>query len=93
MKKLAETGLSRIHVGLESGDDEILRRIKKGTDSEQQITAGKYVMDVGIELSLYVILGIGGKERTREHAVETARVLNQISPDFIRLRTIAGSGM
>lgn len=87
MKKLAETDLSRIHVGLESGDDEILRRIKKGTDSEQQITTGKYVMDVGIELSLYVILGIGGKERTREHAVETARVLNQISPDFIRLRT------
>ncbi|MFC1635200.1 radical SAM protein [Planctomycetota bacterium] len=87
MKKLAKAGLSRIHVGLESGDDEILRRIKKGTDSEKQIAAGKYVMDAGIELSLYVILGIGGKERTRQHAVETAEVLNQISPDFIRLRT------
>jgi len=87
MKKLAQAGLSRIHVGLESGDDEILRRIKKGTDSEQHIAAGKYVMDAGIELSLYVILGIGGKERTRQHAVETAKVLNQVSPDFIRLRT------
>jgi len=87
MKKLAKSGLSRIHVGLESGDDEILRRIQKGTDSEKQIAAGKYVMEAGIELSLYVILGIGGKERTRQHALETARVLNQISPDFIRLRT------
>jgi len=87
MKKLAEAGLSRIHVGLESGDDEILRLIKKGTDSKQQIEAGKYVMGAGIELSLYVILGIGGKERTRQHAAETAGVLNRISPDFIRLRT------
>ena len=87
MKKLAKAGLSRIHVGLESGDDEILRLIKKGTDSEKQIAAGKYVMDAGIELSLYVILGIGGKQRSRQHAVQTARVLNRISPDFIRLRT------
>jgi len=87
MKKLAKAGLSRIHVGLESGDDEILRLIKKGTDSEKQIAAGKYVMDAGIELSLYVILGIGGKQRTSQHAVQTARVLNRISPDFIRLRT------
>jgi len=87
MKKLAKAGLARIHVGLESGDDEILRLIKKGTDSEKQITAGKYVMDAGIELSLYVILGIGGKQRTGQHSVETARVLNRISPDFIRLRT------
>ncbi len=87
MKKLAKAGLSRIHVGLESGDDEILGLIKKGTDSEKQIAAGKYVMDAGIELSLYVILGIGGKERTHQHARETAKVLNRISPDFIRLRT------
>jgi radical SAM superfamily enzyme YgiQ (UPF0313 family) len=87
MEKLAKAGLSRIHVGLESGDDEILRLIKKGTNSEEQIAAGKYVMDAGIELSLYVILGIGGKQRTDQHAVETAKVLNRISPDFIRLRT------
>ncbi len=87
MKKLAESGLSRIHVGLESGDDAILGRIKKGTDSKEQIATGKYVIDAGIELSLYVILGIGGQERTRQHAVETARVLSSISPDFIRLRT------
>ena len=52
-----------------------------------QIEAGKYVMNAGIELSLYVMLGIGGSERSQIHARETARVLNQIEPDFIRLRT------
>ena len=87
MKKLADAGLNRIHVGLESGDDLVLKRIKKGSDSRQQIVAGKWVREAGIELSLYVILGIGGKDRTKEHATETARVLNAIGPDFIRLRT------
>jgi len=87
LKRLADAGLSRIHVGLESGDDVILKRIKKGTSGHEQIEAGKWVMDAGIELSLYVILGIGGKLRTLSHARETAKVLNQIEPDFIRLRT------
>jgi len=87
LKRLADAGLSRIHVGLESGDDVILKLIKKGTSSHEQIEAGKWVMDAGIELSLYVILGIGGKRRTISHARETAKVLNQIEPDFIRLRT------
>jgi len=87
LKALRESGLSRIHVGLESGDNEILRRIKKGTDAATQIQAGKWVREAGIELSEYVILGIGGKERTHDHAVETAKVLNSIEPDFIRFRT------
>lgn len=87
LKRLAEAGLSRIHVGLESGDDVILEKIKKGTTRKEQVKAGRRVMDVGIELSLYVILGIGGKERTGPHATETADVLNEIEPDFIRLRT------
>jgi radical SAM superfamily enzyme YgiQ (UPF0313 family) len=87
LKQLAAAGLSRIHVGLESGDDVILKQIKKGTNSLEQIEAGRWVMDAGIELSLYVILGIGGRDRTKFHAKETARVLNKIAPDFIRLRT------
>ena len=87
LRKLKENGLLRIHVGLESGDDDVLRRIKKGTDSVEQTQAGLWVKEAGIELSEYVILGIGGKERTKEHAEATARVLSAISPDFIRLRT------
>ena len=87
LKRLAEAGLSRIHVGLESGDDTTLKRIKKGTNSREHIETGNWVKDAGIELSMYVILGIGGQERSLDHAKETAAVLNQIEPDFIRLRT------
>ncbi len=87
LQRLAEAGLSRIHVGLESGDDVIIKRIKKGTNSAQQIEAGRWVAEAGIELSLYVILGIGGKERTKPHATNTAKVLNAIEPHFTRLRT------
>jgi radical SAM superfamily enzyme YgiQ (UPF0313 family) len=87
LKILAEAGLSRIHVGLESGDDVILEKVKKGSTSEQQIKAGCWVKEAGIDLSEYVVLGIGGKERTEEHITETVKVLNQIDPDFIRLRT------
>ena len=87
LRRLAVAGLSRMHAGLESGDDVILKRIKKGTTGKEQIEAGRWTMDAGIELSLYVILGIGGKERTVSHATETAGVLNEIGPNFIRLRT------
>lgn len=87
LKLLAKSGLTRIHVGLESGDDEVLKRIKKGADAATQIQAGIWTKEAGIELSEYVILGIGGREKTREHALETAKVLNRIDPHFIRLRT------
>jgi len=87
LKRLAEAGLSRIHVGLESGDDVVLAHIRKGTCSRQQIEAGRWTMEAGIELSLYVMLGIGGRVRSASHARETVKVLNEISPDFIRLRT------
>ncbi len=87
LKKLRRSGLSRVHVGLESGSDEVLDQVKKGTCSAEQIQAGLWVKEAGIELSEYVILGIGGREYTHKHALETARVLNAINPDFIRLRT------
>jgi radical SAM superfamily enzyme YgiQ (UPF0313 family) len=87
LKALGGAGLSRIHVGLESGDDQILKFIKKGTTASEQIQAGLWVKEAGIELSEYVILGIGGKDRTEAHARETASVLNTIAPDFVRLRT------
>ncbi len=85
--QLKDAGLTRIHVGLESGDDQVLARIKKGTDSAEQIQAGIWVREAGISLSEYVVLGIGGKERTEAHATETARTLNAINPDYIRFRT------
>jgi radical SAM superfamily enzyme YgiQ (UPF0313 family) len=87
MKKIAEAGLSRIHLGLESGDDIVLERVKKGSTAAEQVEAGRITLEAGIELSEYVVLGLGGKERTKEHITETTEVLNQINPDFIRVRT------
>lgn len=88
LEMLRDAGLSRIHVGLESGDDEVLRRVKKGTNQAEQIRAGRLVKEAGIELSEYMILGLGGTERSAEHAVATAEALNAIRPDFVRLRTL-----
>lgn len=87
LKNLKKAGLSRIHVGLESGDDVTLKHIKKGTDSAQQSEAGRWVVQAGLELSVYVLLGIAGRERSAVHAARTARVLNAVKPHFIRLRT------
>jgi radical SAM superfamily enzyme YgiQ (UPF0313 family) len=85
---LREAGLSRIHVGLESGDDDILRRVKKGTNAAEQIKAGRMVRAAGMELSEYVILGLGGVGRSEIHALKTAEAITEIGPDFVRLRTL-----
>lgn len=86
-QRLASDGLNRVHCGLESGNDKVLEHIKKGVTGEEAITAGKKIKKAGIELSEYVLVGIGGRKYWREHAIGTARVLNEINPDYIRLRT------
>jgi len=88
LQELYRAGLSRIHIGLESGYDVLLQYMKKGVTSKEHIEAGRKVKESGISLSEYVILGLGGKEMWREHAIHTANVLNQIDPDFIRVRTL-----
>jgi hypothetical protein len=86
--ELREAGLSRIHIGLESGYDPVLEFMDKGVTAADHITAGKNVVASGISLCEYIMLGVGGRRMWREHATETARVLNQINPDFIRFRTL-----
>lgn len=88
LKELRLAGLSRIHTGLETGYDPLLGYINKGVTAAEQIEAGRRVKEAGISLSEYVILGLGGEKMWKEHARETARVLNQIDPDFIRVRTL-----
>lgn len=85
---MKEAGLTRLHIGLESGNDFLLKYIKKGVTKEDHIAAGKKVKESGIELSEYVVLGLGGRKWWKEHATETADALNRINPDFIRLRTL-----
>ncbi len=87
--EIHEAGLTRLHVGLESGYDRLLEYMDKGVTAAGHITGGRKVVESGISLSEYVLLGLGGKEMWREHAVETARVLNEISPNFIRIRTLS----
>ncbi len=89
LQLMAAAGLSRIHIGMESGSDQVLARIKKGVDKKTHIIAGKKVRRAGMELSEYIMPGLGGRELSEDHALESADALNQINPDFIRLRTLA----
>ncbi|MFA4836499.1 MAG: radical SAM protein, partial [Dehalococcoidia bacterium] len=93
LKSIREAGLSRLHIGLESGDDEVLKHIDKGVTAEQHIIAGRKAKEAGFEFSAYVMPGLGGRNRSEQHAKNTARVLNEINPDYIRLRPfIPGTG-
>ena len=88
LKSIAEAGLNRLHLGMESGSDVILGLVEKGTTKANQILAGQKVKAAGIELSEYFMPGLGGREYSELNALETADVLNQINPDYIRIRTL-----
>ncbi|MEF8888527.1 MAG: radical SAM protein, partial [Desulfohalobiaceae bacterium] len=85
LQRLRMAGLDRLHIGMESGSDEVLRLINKGASSSQHIEAGRMAVRTGFTLSEYIMPGLGGRELSREHALETARVLDAIDPHFIRL--------
>lgn len=86
-KNLKEAGLTRIHSGFESGSDRVLALINKGVTAAQEIEAGRRIKASGIELSVYFMPGVGGKDLSEENALETARVINAINPQYVRLRT------
>jgi radical SAM superfamily enzyme YgiQ (UPF0313 family) len=94
LRQLHEAGLSRLHIGLESGYDPLLEYMNKGVTSDLVIEGGKKVVESGISLCLYVVLGLGGRlrlegeETWRNHALHTARVLNAVNPHYIRVRTL-----
>lgn len=87
LKKIYQAGLTRLHVGLETGDRDLLKEIEKGATPEEMIQAGRKAKEAGFEYSLYVLLGIGGEKKWEQHARGTAEVLNQVDPHFIRVRT------
>lgn len=89
LKAIRAAGLNRIHIGLESGSNDVLKMMKKGTTKETHIKAGLKVKKAGMELSEYIMPGLGGKTHAEVHALETADALNKINPEFIRLRTLA----
>jgi radical SAM superfamily enzyme YgiQ (UPF0313 family) len=88
-KQLKEAGLTRIHAGMESGSEAVLKMIRKGITPKDIIEAGTKVVEAGISLSEYIMPGVAGRTLSEEHARETARLLNIVKPDFIRVRTFA----
>lgn len=89
LRRMRQAGLDRIHIGLESGSDAVLRMVRKGATKDLHVKAGRKIKDAGMELSEYYMPGLGGKDLYRENAIETADAMNQIDPDFIRLRPLA----
>lgn len=88
LKEIADAGLSRIHIGMETASDTLLKMVRKGVTKETHVTAGLMVKNAGIELSEYFLIGLGGTEFSEEHALESADALNRINPDYIRFRTL-----
>lgn len=86
LSQLRQAGLSRLHIGLETGDDDLLSYVNKGVTAEEHIAAGKKAIEAGFELSEYIMPGLGGRSKWVQHAQNTARVLNEINPHFIRSR-------
>jgi radical SAM superfamily enzyme YgiQ (UPF0313 family) len=86
LEKIRTAGLDRLHVGLETGDKALLKKIKKGVTAAGHIKAGKKAKEAGFQLSEYWMPGLGGKALWQSHARNTARVLNEINPHYIRSR-------
>lgn len=88
LKELQAAGLSIAYLGLESGSDEILMQINKGATSEEIVQAGIKIREANILLSVTLISGLGGKDKWKQHALESAKALNQMRPDYLGLLTL-----
>ncbi len=88
LEQLRHAGLDRVHIGLETGYDALLTYMEKGCTAADHIAGGRRIKEAGISLCEYVMPGLGGKRMSKEHALETARVLNEIDPDHVRLRSL-----
>lgn len=88
LKELCRLKLGIFYLGVETGDDEVLRKIGKGVNYDQMVEAGRKAREAGIELSVSVILGLAGVEGSRQHALETARILTDIDPEYAGALTL-----
>lgn len=88
LKKLKDLGLNIIYLGVETGNDELLQKIHKGVTYEQMVEAGRRVKEAGILLSVTVLLGLGGIEKSIEHAIDTAKILSEIDPEYVGALTL-----
>ncbi len=88
LRAIRTAGLDRLHIGLETGDDELLAAIAKGVSAAEQVAGGQKAVAAGFQVSVYWMPDLGGRERRRAHAENTARVLSAIDPHYIRSRPL-----
>lgn len=88
LQQLKAAGLDMVYMGLESGSDNVLREVKKGVTSAQMIEAGQKVREAGMVLSMTIISGLGGKKYWKEHALDSARVISAIKPEYVGFLTL-----
>jgi radical SAM superfamily enzyme YgiQ (UPF0313 family) len=88
LKTLKALGLFMIYMGMESGDEEVLKDINKGVNSEELIKAAKRVKESGILLSVTVIAGIGGREKSKSHGINTGEIITKMCPDYLGILTL-----
>lgn len=88
LKELKSIGLDIAYMGLESGNDEVLNKVNKGNTSEEIVEAGKKLRLAGISLSVTVISGLGGKDLWRQHAIDSAKAINEMNPEYLGLLTL-----
>lgn len=89
---LHSLGLEMIYLGLESGNEQVLKHINKGVTVEDIVCAGQMVKDAGMKLSVTAISGLGGTEMWKEHAIDTAKAFSRMKPDYIGLLTLMFEG-
>jgi len=88
LQQLKNLGVTIVYLGVETGNDEILEEVKKGATARQMVEAGRKIKEAGITLSVTILLGIGGKARSMAHALDTARVLTEMDPDYVGALTV-----
>lgn len=88
IKEIHDAGLNKLYCGMESGSERVLKRVKKGITPEAIVKSAEMARKAGMETTQFIIMGLGGKALSRDHAIETAKILNQCNPDQIRLLTI-----
>jgi len=88
LRSLREAGLTLLYIGPESGDDVTLKRIVKGGTFAEHVEAARRAHAAGMELSVIVLLGAGGVDRTHEHATQTARLITEMDPEYLGALTL-----
>ena len=87
LKQLRAAGLTMTYLGVESGDDKVLKAVRKGTTSSEMLSAGRNIVESGMGLTAMVMLGLGGREGSKAHALATAEIINQMKPHYLGILT------